>query len=220
MCTRWENFIRIGITVLYLKSCRCQLWIWRSQVSVLLTPLRVASKTAFATVKFTIDTSNSSNTVLLFLKYVARTLISDPGQVNRKHIWNIAETEVIIWILNMIKTEAKTNWPLLYCHINRIGGVMVSAFASNLVHHMIRASISSNYNYTIGICCFSAKHTSLVSKRNNELGQNQSGMVGLPVNCYFSELALLKNLTKHVGLVQKRGHHHHLINMWLALDMI
>jgi hypothetical protein len=27
VCTRWENFIRIGINVLYLKSCRCQLWI-------------------------------------------------------------------------------------------------------------------------------------------------------------------------------------------------
>ena len=39
MCTRGENFIRIGIPVL------------------------------FATVKSTIDTSNSSNTVLLFLRY-------------------------------------------------------------------------------------------------------------------------------------------------------
>jgi hypothetical protein len=47
--TRWENFIRIGITVLYLKSCQCQLWIWRSQISVLLALLRVVSKTAFAT---------------------------------------------------------------------------------------------------------------------------------------------------------------------------
>jgi len=69
VCTLWENFIRIGITVLYLKSWRCQLWIWRSQISVLPAPLRVAGKTAFATVKSTIDTSNSSNTVLLFLKY-------------------------------------------------------------------------------------------------------------------------------------------------------
>jgi hypothetical protein len=43
VCTRWENFIRIGITVLYCKSCRCQLWIWRSQISVLLAPLRFAS---------------------------------------------------------------------------------------------------------------------------------------------------------------------------------
>ena len=69
MCTRWENFLRIGITVLYLKSCRCQLWIWRSQISVLLGPLRVASKTAFATIKSTTDTFNSSNTVLLFLNW-------------------------------------------------------------------------------------------------------------------------------------------------------
>ena len=38
------------------------------QISVLLAPLCVASKTAFATIKSTIDTSNSSNTVLLYLK--------------------------------------------------------------------------------------------------------------------------------------------------------
>ena len=48
----------------------CQLWIWRSQISILLAPLRVASNTAFATVKSTIDTSNSSITVLLFLKVI------------------------------------------------------------------------------------------------------------------------------------------------------
>ena len=35
--------------------------------SVLIDPLRVANKTAFATIKSTIYTSNSSNTVLLFL---------------------------------------------------------------------------------------------------------------------------------------------------------
>jgi hypothetical protein len=69
-----------------LKSCRCQLWIWRSQISVLLAPScqcqlwiwrlqmpfywrREAEpvKQIFATVKSTIDTDNSSNTVLLFL---------------------------------------------------------------------------------------------------------------------------------------------------------
>jgi hypothetical protein len=41
VCTRWENFIRIGITVLYLKSYQCQLWIWRSQISVLLSPVKL-----------------------------------------------------------------------------------------------------------------------------------------------------------------------------------
>ena len=68
-CTRWDTFIRIFITVLYLKSCRSQLWIWRSQISGLLAPLRVASKTAFAIVKSTMDTPNSSNTVLLVLNW-------------------------------------------------------------------------------------------------------------------------------------------------------
>jgi hypothetical protein len=40
VCTRRENFIRIGITVLYLKSCRCQLWIWRSQISAWASPVK------------------------------------------------------------------------------------------------------------------------------------------------------------------------------------
>ena len=47
VCTCWENFIRIGITVQYLKSCRCQVWISWSQVSVLLAQLLVDSKTAY-----------------------------------------------------------------------------------------------------------------------------------------------------------------------------
>ena len=52
-----------------MKSCRCQLWIWRSQLSVLLALLRVASKTAFATIKSTIDTSNSSNTWFFYFDF-------------------------------------------------------------------------------------------------------------------------------------------------------
>ena len=50
VCTRWKNFIRIWITVLYLKSCRCQLWTWRFQISVLLISI------------------NSENQLSLFLK--------------------------------------------------------------------------------------------------------------------------------------------------------
>ena len=42
-----------------------------------LAPLRVASKKAFATVKSTIDNSNSSNTVLLFLKYQSLFIDTD-----------------------------------------------------------------------------------------------------------------------------------------------
>ena len=49
VCTRWENCIRMWITVLYLKSCRCQLWTWRFQISVQIS-------------------INSENQLLLFLK--------------------------------------------------------------------------------------------------------------------------------------------------------
>jgi hypothetical protein len=64
-------FVCFQTSVYTLGECRCQLWIGLSQISVLLAPLRVASKTAFVTVKSTIDINNSSNTVLLLLKYTA-----------------------------------------------------------------------------------------------------------------------------------------------------
>jgi len=48
---------------------------------------RVASETAFATVKSTIDTSNSSNTVLLFLKckYFTNLICKDYDLANIVH---------------------------------------------------------------------------------------------------------------------------------------
>jgi hypothetical protein len=63
VCTRWENFIRIGITVLH---------IWRV-VGVNCGfdgrkyPFYWLRFTSLVKLKSTIDTSNSSNTVLLFL---------------------------------------------------------------------------------------------------------------------------------------------------------
>ena len=56
-----------GITVLYLKSLKCQLWISRSQIPFYWRRDPEPVKQIFATVKSTIDTYNSSNTVLLFL---------------------------------------------------------------------------------------------------------------------------------------------------------
>ena len=50
-----------------MKSCWCQLWIWRSQMQFYWRCEVEPVKLIFATVKSTIDTDNSSNTVLLFL---------------------------------------------------------------------------------------------------------------------------------------------------------
>ena len=60
-------------TILYLQSWRCQLWIWRSQ-------MQFSLKRIFATVKSTIDTDNSSNTVLLFL-----------------FLWNSSNVYTLVW---------------------------------------------------------------------------------------------------------------------------
>ena len=49
-----------------------------------------------------------------------------------------------------------------------------------------------------------------------------SGETCLHTDCCFSELALKKNPTKHVGLdLEQSGHHnHYLIDMWHVLGMI
>ena len=42
--------------------------------------------------------------------------------------------------------------------INRIGGVMVSVFASSVVDHGFKPRLRQTKDYQIGICCFSSKH--------------------------------------------------------------
>ena len=69
-------------------------WIWRSQISVLLAPLRVASKTAYATVKSTINTSNSSNTVLLFI-----------NSTGLRSLYFIGNKDLKNWVLFLFKFE-------------------------------------------------------------------------------------------------------------------
>jgi hypothetical protein len=53
--------------LLATRSGGCQLWIWRSQMQFYWRRETEPVKRIFTTVKSTIDTSNSSNTVLLFL---------------------------------------------------------------------------------------------------------------------------------------------------------
>jgi hypothetical protein len=96
VCTRWENFIRIGITVLYLlrnnilylKSWRCQLWIWWSQMPFYWRCEAEPVKQIFTTIKSTIDTNNSSNTVLL-----KSTKIKIPGNIVER-LWHINNVKI------------------------------------------------------------------------------------------------------------------------------
>ena len=59
---------------------------------------------------------------------------------------------------------------------NRIGGVMVSALASSVVDHGFKPRSSQTKDFTIGICCFSAKHTASKSKNKDLLAQNQNNV--------------------------------------------
>ena len=49
----------------------------------------------------------------------------------------------------------------MYTNSNRIGGVIVSVLASSAVGRVFAPRSGQTKDYTIGICCFSAKHAAL-----------------------------------------------------------
>ena len=57
--------------------------------------------------------------------------------------------------------------------LNRISGVMVDVLASRVVD---RGFEPQTKDYTIGICCFSAKDTALRTKSKNWLALNQKNV--------------------------------------------
>ena len=83
---------------------------------------------------------------------------------------------------------------------------------------------SQTKDYKMNVCYFSAKHTSLRSKSKDWLARNQNGVSEW---CYMSTRGLLfqflvrtiKNPIKTVSL-GLGGHHHYLIVMKHAFDMI
>ena len=66
----------------------------------------------------------------------------------------------------------------LYSHIikNHIGGVMVSVVVSSVGGRGFEPRSGQTKDYTIGICCFSAKHTALRRKSKDWLVRNQNNM--------------------------------------------
>jgi len=73
---------------------------------------------------------------------------------------------------------AEFNKPLVYIPYlllwNRIGGVMVNVLASSGVDRGLEPRSDQTKVYEISICCFSAKNTSLRSKKKNWLVRNQN----------------------------------------------
>jgi hypothetical protein len=87
-------------------------------------------------------------------------------------VWRHSET--------IVNCEPKSD-----CQYNSMDGVTVSVFASPI------GSQTKYYYYNIGICCFSAKHTTLRRKCKDGFARNQpSGATFLSADCCFSRLAL------------------------------
>jgi hypothetical protein len=57
-----------------------------------------------------------------------------------------------------------------------IGGVMVSVPTSNAVDHKFKPQLAQTKDYTICICCFSAKHAALRRKNKDWLAWNQNNV--------------------------------------------
>jgi hypothetical protein len=75
---------------------------------------------------------------------------------------------------------------------HRIGGVMVCVLASSAVDRGFESQSGQTKDYTIGICCVSAKHYGERAKIG-WLGIRimcPIGVTFLPADCCFSELAL------------------------------
>jgi hypothetical protein len=78
---------------------------------------------------------------------------------------------------------------------SRIGGVMVNVLPAIVVDRVFEPRSGQVKDYKSGICCFSAKHTPLRSKKAKTgwLGIRimcPSAELWLPTDCCFSELAL------------------------------
>jgi len=60
--------------------------------------------------------------------------------------------------------------------LNRIDGIMVSLLASSAVYRGNETRSGQTKDYLIGICCFSAKHASLMRKSKDCLARNQENV--------------------------------------------
>ena len=84
-------------------------------------------------------------------------------------------------------------------------------FIPSMINHVIITTVYwcsfPNLSNTIDMCCLSTKHAALRRKSKDGLARNQDnvsewGSMCLSVDCCLSELALKKNSTKCVCLVQ------------------
>jgi hypothetical protein len=89
---------------------------------------------------------------------------------------------------------------------------MVSMLASSVVDRGFETRSGQTKDYTIAICCFSAKHAALRSKSKVWFARNQNNVSewsDMSIRGLFQCASTIKNPTQHVCL-QQSGLHHHL----------
>ena len=79
---------------------------------------------------------------------------------------------------------------------------MVSQLASSAVDRGFEPRSGQTKDYKIGICCFSAKHTTLTRKSKDWLARNQDNMIE------WGDRFMVFNAT---AVSVQSGPHHHLI---------
>ena len=75
-----------------------------------------------------------------------------------------------------MKTTKYQLYFVLQILINRVDGGMVSMLVSSAVDRGFEPRLGQTKDYRIGICYFSAKHTSLRKNSNDWLAQNQDNV--------------------------------------------
>ena len=64
----------------------------------------------------------------------------------------------------------------IFLYFDRIGGIMVSVIVSSAVGRGFESRSRQTQHNTIGICCFSAKHSALRRKSRDWLASNQDNV--------------------------------------------
>ena len=108
------------------------------------------------------------------------------SQLTLTFSWNVHEFNLHL----MFHWDLKFNWRMC----NRLDGVTVIIIASRAVDCELEFRSCQTKDYKISICCFSDNHATLRRNITDWLARNQNSVTerGLPVDCCFSELALLK----------------------------
>ena len=106
----------------------------------------------------------------------------------------ITHIDTYIDNLNLLWSICETSVQIL---MNRICGVMVSMLPSSAGDRGFESRSGETKDYTIGICCFPAKHAVLRRKGKDWLARNQDNVsewaTCLLADCRLSKLTLLKS---------------------------